>query len=132
MGQRSSQMLISPIWEISLLRAWRIFFLLWVVLGHFFGFFPSVPIVTPKIPWGVIIKGPLTARKKKYMSQDSRKWYIYNAPVRRSLGVVPPCPKWLEKFLGVFFSPQSGVQTATARAGDLRRAWAWVKEAAKC
>jgi hypothetical protein len=63
MGQRSSKMLISPIWEISLLRAWRVFFLLWVVSGHFFGFFPSVPIVVPKIPGVVIIKGPVIAHK---------------------------------------------------------------------
>ena len=39
--------------------------------GSFFGFFPSVPIVTPKIPGVVIIKGPLTARKKIYMSRGS-------------------------------------------------------------
>ena len=44
------------------------FFLLRVVLGHFFGVFPSVPIVTPKMPGVVIIKGPLTSRKKIYMS----------------------------------------------------------------
>ena len=48
--------------------AQEVFFLLRVVLGHFFGVFPSVPIVTPKMPGVVIIKGPLTARKKKYMS----------------------------------------------------------------
>ena len=34
------------------------------ISGHFFGFFPFVDVVTPKIPGGVIIKGPLTARKK--------------------------------------------------------------------
>jgi hypothetical protein len=35
----------------------RVFFMvLGVVLGHFFGLFPSVPIVTPKIPGAVIIK----------------------------------------------------------------------------
>ena len=68
MGQSSSKMLISPVWEISLLRSWRFFLLSRVVLGHFFWLFPSVPIVTPKMPGVVIIKGPLTARKKKYMS----------------------------------------------------------------
>ena len=52
----------------SLSRAWRFFFSLRVVLGHFFGVFPSVPIVTPKMPGVVIIKGPLTARKKNFMS----------------------------------------------------------------
>jgi hypothetical protein len=45
--------------------ALEVFFLLRVVLGHFFGVFPPVPIVTPKMPGVVIIKGPLTARKKK-------------------------------------------------------------------
>ena len=40
-------------------------FLLGVVLGHFFGLFPSIPIVTPKMPGVVVIKGPVTAHKKK-------------------------------------------------------------------
>ena len=53
------------VWPMSLSRAWSFFFLLRVVLGHFFGLFPSVPIVTPKMPGVVIIKGPVTARKKK-------------------------------------------------------------------
>ena len=94
MGQRSSQMLISPIWEISLLRAWRIFFLLWVVLGHFFGFFPSVPIVTPKIPWGVIIKGPLTARKKKIMSPRALIWPFLTILAYCGSRPVPITGKW--------------------------------------
>ena len=68
MGQSSSKMLISPVWEISLLLPWRFLSLFGVVFGHFFRLFPSVPIVTPKMPGVVIIKGPLTARKKKYMS----------------------------------------------------------------
>jgi hypothetical protein len=33
------------VWPMSLSRARRFFLLLRVVLGHFFGFFPSVPIV---------------------------------------------------------------------------------------
>ena len=41
---------------------------------HFFGLFPSVPIVTPKMPGVVIIKGPLTARKKIYMSPGALFW----------------------------------------------------------
>jgi hypothetical protein len=40
------------------------FFLLMGGLGHFFGLFSSVPILTPKMPGVVIIKGPETARKK--------------------------------------------------------------------
>jgi hypothetical protein len=43
------------------------------ILGHFFGFFPFVDVVTPKIPGGVIIKGPLTARKKKKLRP--RPWF---------------------------------------------------------
>ena len=65
MGQTSGN---AAIYGRSLSRAWGFIFLLRVVLGHFFGLFPSVPIVTPKMPGVVIIKGPLTARKKKYMS----------------------------------------------------------------
>jgi hypothetical protein len=57
------------VWQMSLLRAWSFFLLFRVVLGHFFWLFPSVPnIVTPKMPGVVIIKGPVTARKKKFMS----------------------------------------------------------------
>jgi hypothetical protein len=63
MGQSSSKMLISPVWEISLLRSWRFLSLSGVVFGHFFGLLPSVPIVTPKMPGVVIIKGPVTAHK---------------------------------------------------------------------
>jgi hypothetical protein len=68
MGQSSSKMLISHVWEISLLLPWRFLSLFGVVFGHFFRLFPSVPIVTPKMPGVVIIKGPLTSRKKIYMS----------------------------------------------------------------
>ena len=44
---------------------WAGFFFLgsWGIWGHFFGFFPSVDVVTPNIPGGVIIIGPLTAEK---------------------------------------------------------------------
>ena len=44
---------------------WAGFFFLgsWGIWGHFFGFFPSVDVVTPNIPGGVIIIGPLTAQK---------------------------------------------------------------------
>ena len=41
----------------------EVFLLLRVVLGHFFGLFRSVPIVTPKMPDLVIIKGPVIAHK---------------------------------------------------------------------
>jgi len=44
------------------------FWALWVVLGHFFGLFPSVSMVTPKTPGAVIIKAPVTALKKKCMT----------------------------------------------------------------
>ena len=74
MGQSSSKMLISPVWEISLLRSWRFLSLFGVVFRHFFGLFPSVPIVTPKMPGVAIIKGPLTARKKKFMSPRASFW----------------------------------------------------------
>ena len=46
----------------------------WDDFRHFFGLFPSVHIVTPKMPGVVIIKGPLTARKKKYMSPGAWFW----------------------------------------------------------
>ena len=65
MGQSSSKMLISHVWEISLLLPWRFLSLSGVVFGHFFRLFPSVPIVTRKIPGVVVIKGPVTARKNK-------------------------------------------------------------------
>jgi hypothetical protein len=42
----------------------EVFFLFRVVLGHFFGLFPSVSIVTPKMPDVVIIKAPVTAHNK--------------------------------------------------------------------
>ena len=66
--------LFTVVWQMSLLGPRRFFFLLRVVLGHFFGVFPSVPIVTPKMPGVVIIKGPLTARKKKIMSPRALFW----------------------------------------------------------
>ena len=44
--------------------AQEVFFFVAGGFGPFFGVFPSVPIVTPKMPGVVIIKGPLTARKK--------------------------------------------------------------------
>ena len=59
---------ISPWWPL------RFFLSLRVVLGHFLGVFPSVPIVTPKMPGVAIIKGPLTARKKKFMSPRASFW----------------------------------------------------------
>jgi hypothetical protein len=62
-GQSSSKMLISPVWEISLLRPWRFLSFSGVVFGHFFGLFTSVPIATPKMPGVVIIKGPVTAHE---------------------------------------------------------------------
>ena len=68
MGQTSVNAAIySRLANVSL-AGLELFFSLRVVLGHFFGLFPSVPIVTPKMPGVVIIKGPLTARKKKFMS----------------------------------------------------------------
>ena len=54
--------------------AQEVFFLLRVVLGHFLGVFPSVPIATPKMPGVAIIKGPLTALKKKFMSPRALFW----------------------------------------------------------
>ena len=74
MGQSSSKMLISPVWEISLLLPWRFLSLFRVVFGHFFRLFPSVPIVTPKMPGVVIIKGPLTGHKKVYMIPGALFW----------------------------------------------------------
>ena len=53
---------ICPWWPLTF------FFALRDEFRHFFGLFPSVPTLTPKMPGVVIIKGPLTARKKKYMS----------------------------------------------------------------
>jgi hypothetical protein len=53
------------VWPMSLLRAWRVLFWLRVVLGHFFGLFPSVAIATPKMPGVVIMKGPVTALNTK-------------------------------------------------------------------
>jgi hypothetical protein len=41
-----------------------------VVLGHFFGLFPSVAIATPKMPGVVVIKGPATALNKKKWALD--------------------------------------------------------------
>jgi hypothetical protein len=50
------------------------FFLFGVVLGHFFGLFPSVPMVTPRTPGAVIIFAPVTALKKKYMTPGPSIW----------------------------------------------------------
>ena len=58
----------AAVWLMSLLRVRRFFFWLRVVLGHFFGLFPSVPIATPNSPGVVIIKGPVAARKNKQLS----------------------------------------------------------------
>ena len=53
------------VWQMSLLGpSQEVFFFVAGGFGPFFGVFPSVPIVTPKMPGVVIIKGPLTARKK--------------------------------------------------------------------
>jgi hypothetical protein len=69
MGQTSGNAAIyGRLANVSLTGLHVFFLLLRVVLGHFFWLFPSVPIVTPKMPGVVIIKGPLTARKKIYMS----------------------------------------------------------------
>jgi hypothetical protein len=64
MGQTSGNTAIHGRLANVSLAGQEFFFLLRVVLGHFFGLFPSVPIVTPKMPGVVIIKGPETARKK--------------------------------------------------------------------
>ena len=68
MGQTSGNAAIQRCLANVSLTGQEFFLLFTVVLGHFFGLFPSVPIVTPKMPGVVIIKGPITARKKKYMS----------------------------------------------------------------
>ena len=63
-GQRSGNAAFNVHLANVSLTGLEVFFSLRVVLGHFFGVFPSVPIVTPKMPGVVIIKGPETARKK--------------------------------------------------------------------
>ena len=58
--------------QIAIFRTWcdvpvvakEVFFLFRVVLGHFFGLFPSVPTAIPKMPGVVIIKAPVTAHNK--------------------------------------------------------------------
>jgi hypothetical protein len=47
------------------LAALEVFIIVRGGFWSFFGLFPSVPIVTRKMPGVVIIKGPLTAHKKK-------------------------------------------------------------------
>ena len=68
MGQTSRNSVIrSRLVNVSL-AGQEVFFWLRVVLGHFFGLFPSVPMATPNSPGVVIIKGPVAARKNKQLS----------------------------------------------------------------
>ena len=60
--------------NVSLAGLEVFFFLLWVVLGHFFGLFPSAPMVTPKTPGVVMIKAPVTALKRKCMTPGPSIW----------------------------------------------------------
>ena len=66
-----------PLSETGVMSPWwplTFFLALGDDFRHFFGLFPSVPILTPKMPGVVIMKGPLTGHKNNNMSPGGLFW----------------------------------------------------------